>query len=96
MDLLVAKLVMEFAQLTNRKPNSKPTLSELLPWGFTFNDLHFYSKRFSPDKNLIDFRNEAYSEEQIEDKFRMLQNENKECYINFDLQKLNQFRDKTK
>ena len=85
---------MEFAQLTNTKPTDKPALSELLPWGFTYNDLDYYSKKFLPDKNLTDFQNEVYKQEQIEDKFKKMEVVNKGSYVNFELKKLTQFRDK--
>ena len=95
MDTFVAKLVMEFAKLTNNKPSNKTALSELLPWGFTFKDLHDYSKKFHKyltDDNLKDYKNKVYEKNEIEEKFKSLGDANKESYIDFEHKKLNEFK----
>lgn len=95
MDTFVAKLVMEFAKLTNNKPSNKTALSGLLPWGFTFKDLNEYSKeihKYLKDDNLKDFTNKVYEKNEIEEKFTSLRDANKESYIDFEHEKLNVFR----
>ncbi len=95
MDTFVAKLVMEFAKLTDNKPANKTALSELLPWGFTFNDLHYSPKKFHKylkDDNLKDFKNKVYKKNEIEKKFKSLGDVNKESYIDFEYEKLNVFK----
>jgi len=69
MDTFVAKLVMEFAELISNKPSNKTTLSELLPWGFTFNDLDYYLHNVSKDRNLTNFKNKSYEDQVIKEKF---------------------------
>lgn len=95
-DTFVAKLVMQFAKFTNDKPNNKTALSEILPWGYTYNDLNYYSKKVSTDSNLRDFKGEAYKEEIIKEKFEQLEDVNKKCYIDFESKKLDEFSDDNK
>jgi hypothetical protein len=94
MDTFIAKLVMEFAQLKNNKPNNKTALSELLPWGFTFYDLNYYSNNFRKDKNLTNFKNDVYDEKVIKEKFKKLEDATNESYINFEPEKLKEFKHK--
>jgi hypothetical protein len=93
MDTFVAKLVMKFAKLTNENPNNKTALSEILPWGYTFNDLDYYSKKVPIDRNLRNYEGKIYTKEKIERNFKKLEYENKKCYIHFESKILNEFKD---
>lgn len=92
MDTFVAKLVMEFAEFTSNKSSNK-TISELLPWGFTFNDMEFYSDKVPVHGKLTNYKNEKYDKAAITNKFEDLQvASSKGMYLNFDLNKLNEFK----
>ena len=92
MDNLVVKLVMEFAQLKNNNLSNKPILSKLLPWGYTFDDLNYYSDKVPKDENLTDFKDNVYEKKVIQQKFQNLTKANRETYIQFEVEKLNDFR----
>lgn len=94
MDTFVAKLVMEFAQLNRNRPDNKTALSKLLPWGFTFHDLICSSKEIPTNYNLRHFEDKCYTEDEIEQKFKNLNDENEDCYINFNSELLKHFRNK--
>jgi hypothetical protein len=94
MDTFVARIVMEFAKLSNDKPNNKPALSELLPWGYTFKELDYYSKKIPTNSSFQDYEGNSYKEDIIEEKFKKLYNFNKKCYVDFEYDILKKFRDK--
>ena len=64
MDTFVAKLVMEFAEFTSNKSSNKTRLSELLPWGYTFNDIEFYSNKVPANGKFTNYKNEKYKTKQ--------------------------------
>jgi hypothetical protein len=92
MDTFVAKLVMEFAQLRSNIPGNKTALlSELLPWGFTFRDLNYYSDKIPTDDNLRNDKDNHYKEDAIKLYFTKLSYANEDCYIDFKSEKLIEF-----
>lgn len=95
LDTFVAKLVMEFAEFTSNKSSNKTRLSELLPWGYTFNDIEFYSNKVPANGKFTNYKNEKYDKAAIMKKFKDLQSvSTKDTFLKFDIQKLEEFKDK--
>lgn len=86
---------MEFAEFTSNKSSNKIRLSELLPWGYTFNDIEFYSNKVPVNGRFTNYKNEKYDKAAIMKKFKDLQSvSTKDTFLKFDIQKLEGFKDK--
>src|SRR3954453_20892361 len=65
MDNFVAKMIMTYAKFDNSSMAQKHRLSELLPWGYSYEDLEYYSNEIKYDNNMTDFKNNVITDEQI-------------------------------
>jgi hypothetical protein len=82
MDNFVAKLIITYAKFDNSSTAGRYRLSELLPWGYSYEDLEYYSNEIKHDNNMTDFKNNAITNEQIKERFKILK-ELTEYYIDF-------------
>jgi hypothetical protein len=82
MDNFVGELIVKYGRFDSfHGTNEREKMSKLLPWGYTHNDLEYYSRKIHFDR-LVDFKNEEINEAQIEKKFEVLKKAT-ECYIDF-------------
>lgn len=79
MDNFLAELVMSYAEFGGSSKVQK--LSSLLPWGYTYKDLEYYSDKIDFD-NLKDWKGQPITKERIKNTFEKLK-EPTECYIDF-------------
>jgi hypothetical protein len=89
MDNFVAELIMSYAKFDNSPMSNGQELPELLPWGYTYKDLDYYSKKIAFDK-LQDWKGREITEEELRERFEKLEKFAK-CYIDFQAAPLKKF-----